>query len=180
MTVDESRRFNLLSLADLAMAATAVDSSGRALAIWTRGFRSGGRPDLSWSQYRPGTGWSAEASVRSLPLAADARSSSLALSIRNSGAGWAAWQQPDGLFAAGFDPVTGWAAPIRVDPVGTSFGNPQDRLALQVDRNGNALLIWRAFGDGATQFWFSTLDGASGLWTPAAAIADTRVDCHVA
>lgn len=154
---------------------TAADSSGRALAVWSRGFRSGGRPDLSWSQFRTGAGWSAEASLRPLPLAVDARSSSLTLSLQESGIGWAAWQQPDGLFAARFDPVSGWEAPVRVDPTGTSFGSSLSPLALQVDRNGNALLVWNAYVDSTTQFWFSALDGSSGRWTPASAIADTQV-----
>lgn len=156
--------------------ATAIDSSGRALAIWSRRFRSDGRPDLSWSQYRPGTGWSAEASLRPLPLAADSRSSSLTLSLQDSGAGWAAWQQPDGLFAARFDPVSGWKAPVLVDSTGTSYGSLLAPLALQVDRDGNALLAWMAYADGTTRFWFSALDGASGQWTPAAAIPDSQVD----
>jgi Bacterial Ig-like domain (group 2) len=154
---------------------TAVDTSGRAMAVWTRWFRTGGRPDLSWSQYRAGTGWSAEASLRPLPLAADARSSSPVLSLQDGGTGWAAWQQPDGLFAAGFNPSTGWSAPVLVDPTGTFFGDVGSPLALQVDRSGNALLVWKRYSDGATRFWFSTLTGSTGLWASAAAIPGTQM-----
>lgn len=154
----------------------AVDGSGRALAIWTSGFPKAGRPDLSWSQFRPGTGWSAAASLRPLPLSADARSASLTLSLHENGSGWAAWQQSDGLYAARFEPVRGWAAPVQVDRTGTGLGVFPNELAMQVDRNGNALLVWRTLAGGVTQFRSSVLNGSSGQWTPAMSIPDTQVD----
>lgn len=156
---------------------TGIDSSGRALAVWSGRFRSGGRPDLAWSQYRAGTGWSAPASLRPLPLAADTRSMSLKLSLQDNGTGWLAWVQPDGLFVARYDPVAGWAAPVQVVEASramiVSYVHP---LGLQVDARGNALLVWLAVSDSVTtQFWSSTLDGATGRWTPAAIIPNTQV-----
>lgn len=155
---------------------TAADSSGRALAVWSRGFSNGGRPDLSWSQYRASTGWSAEGSLRPLPLAADPRSSSLALSLQDTGTGWAAWQQPNGLFAARFSPDTGWSAPVLVDATGTSFGNILAPLALKVDRVGNGLLVWTAYANGFGSFQFSRLDSGTGLWSAAAPVPSGGID----
>ena len=156
---------------------TGIDNSGRALAVWSSRFRSGGRPDLAWSQYREGTGWSAPASLRPLPVAPDARSMSLKLSMQDNGAAWLAWVQPDGLFAARYDPVAGWAAPVQVvegsRAMIVSYVHP---LGLQVDVRGNALLVWLAVSDSVTtQFWSSTLDGASGRWTPAEVIPNSQV-----
>ena len=152
----------------------AADANGRALAVWSRGFSSGGNPDLAWSQYRPGMGWSAAESLR--PVSANPRSASLVLSMLDSGLAVAAWQQPDGLFAATFRPGAGWAVPVRVDAVGTSFGNPVARLLLKMDDTGGAVLVWTAFSNASGTFVFSTLSGSTAQWSAAASVPDSRID----
>lgn len=153
--------------------AIAAESNGRVLAVWSRWFQSSGRPDLSWVQFRPGVGWSAPASLRPLPLSTDARSSSLQLALQESGSGWAAWQQLDGLFAARFDSIDGWGPPVQVDPAGAFFGEP---VRLQLGRNGDGMLVWRAVIGGAIRLWFSLLNGTTGRWSQAAMVPGTDFD----
>ena len=153
--------------------AAGVDARGLAVAVWSRGFSTGARPDLSWSRYQPGAGWSVPVPVR--PSNANTRSSALSLAMNVSGAAVAAWQQPDGLFAARFNASSGFDAPTLVDSAGTPFGSLYE-TALSVDENGNALLIWAGITGFGGGFFCSWMDASSGSWTPAAMIPGSAVN----
>ncbi len=147
--------------------AVGVDARGAAVAVWTRRFSSGGRPDLSWSRYQPGAGWSAPAPLR--PFTTSSMSSALSVSMNDNGAAVVAWQQLDGLYAARFNGSPGWDAPVLVATHATPFG-PSLQTALGIDRNGNAVLLWPGSLEGSSGFYFSWLDVATGSWTAAAQI----------
>ena len=81
VTVLDHRRVDHDNRDQLAVSLTVgVDARGFAVAVWSRGFSVGARPDLSCSRYQPGAGWSVPGPVR--PSNANTRSSALSLAMK--------------------------------------------------------------------------------------------------
>mgnify|MGYP001602478425 FL=1 len=143
----------------------AIDASGNAIAVWSRGDNA--TLSIYAVRYVPGTGWSAPTLIET-DNTGNAYSPQIAFDA--SGNAIAVWSQFDGtrsnIYANRYTAGTGWgtAALIETDNAGVA-SNPQ----IAFDAGGNAIAVWSQF-DGARSIYANRYTATTGTWGTAALI----------
>ena len=159
------------------------DDSGNALASWYYLDRSAiGAGDYKShvfvANYNTNSGWGVPLLLQSDPAAYADRVTSV---IQHDGRAWAVWIERTfkdpvfpqfdnyAIFAAGYSPQTGWAAPEKVT------GDYPDIVLARVaaDGNGNPTILWlRDQFPSLTQTLYHTNRTAGGVWSPSVVVAE--------
>jgi hypothetical protein len=81
------------------------------------------------------------------------------------------------LYAASFEPSTGWSAPAKI--VAQLLEDPDLQLGIGIDAAGNGLVVWKA--DAAKGFASSVMESGSQAWSgPAAVVGSDAPGCSAA
>jgi hypothetical protein len=140
----------------------AVDGQGSALAVWVQGTDSGAfRPFTSRST--PHLGWEP---ARELDTVHPGDVQRPAVAVNEAGFGVAVWELHEGgrvdLYVTEYTPGSGWSAPhpleTRAEPVSTP--------RVEVDAQGNALVVWRQSDGTAESVWAARLVKDGGWSAP--------------
>lgn len=138
----------------------AVNGSGRALAVWNRG-------DVVMAASYAAGEWTG---IRTISLTGDAHDAEV--SIDEAGNGLAAWVVQGGapsVETVRFDAVTGqWDDVPRA--IANRFTGRTGQVALQQDRQGNAILVWAEQDGQVTQLRASRYLAASNSWQAAVSL----------
>lgn len=159
-----AERIEIRDSGDATAPSVAMDSSGRAIAIWSQS--SGTRTNLRANQYLPGSGWGTDERIED--ETGDVATPQIAMN--SAGNAVAVWVQHDGVtdsvWAARYTVGTGWNSGIRIE---ADDASADESPKVAIDPNGNALVVWfRA--SGGSQLWANRFDATDG-WGTAAALA---------
>lgn len=153
----------------------AVDPQGNAVAIWEQYDATGSRFDLWSNHYQPGIGWGIAQLVET-DDAGDADNPAIA--IDPSGTAIAVWRNRtgvDGLWSSHYVPGTGWDTPVRIEA--NSNGNSPRGQQIVVEKNGNAIAIWRLYDGTRDNIWWNRYTTGSG-WGTAQLLETTDIDVY--
>jgi hypothetical protein len=148
-------------------AKAAIDTAGRAIAVWLT--REPGTPtdNLMESHFDPGTGWSAPTALESNP--GDVVLFELAMD-QPSGRAVVVWTQRSdtragAVFARTFEPATGWSAAELIQSASTPAGQA-DRVSVGMDALGNVVAAWSQLDGTRISVW-GNHRAAAGTWSGA-------------
>ncbi len=143
------------TLTDSAPEALAINAAGNAIAVWNEG---GTNP--SANTYLAGSGWQT-----AVPVARLISFNKLQLAMSTNGSAMLVWQEGSNatIAAQRFVPGGGWQPIDILNPGTISSIDPQ----VQLDRDGNALVVWTRGG----AIRFSRYTAATDSWSAPAILA---------
>lgn len=150
----------------------AMTGTGDAFVVWR--FIVGGRSDIMGNHYVVGSGWGTEQFIET-----DNSGSALEprISVDAAGNGMAIWRQSNGtryvVYTSGYDPATGWGAPVQIEDSTGSAISPQLAFA----PNGDAVVVWSQ-SDGTRYSIWSNRHTATGWSTPLLLETDDSGDAY--
>lgn len=128
--------------------AIAMDGNGNALAVWSETTTSPSTSKVWGNRYSAGSGWQGATLLE--PMHANANRCDVAMNPQ--GVGLAVWQAPDfyafNIRFAPFDgtswqiPVGAMALEMEVAPLANTIGGLLPLPAVELDSQGNAIVIW--------------------------------------
>ncbi|VAW61951.1 hypothetical protein MNBD_GAMMA09-178 [hydrothermal vent metagenome] len=140
----------------------AVDSSGKALAVWQQ---YDGSDYSIWANRFDGTNWDSAERIET----GTGHAYSPQIAVDSSGKALAVWRQSDGIrssiWANRFD-GTNWGSAELIETGTRDAYDPQ----IAVDSSGKALVVWRQYDGIRYNIWASRFDGTS--WGSAELIED--------
>lgn len=143
-----------LSIGGSCCAKVAMDTAGRALAVWFTLEAGTPNDNLVASRFDPGSGWSAPVALESSPR--DVMNVDLAMDPA-SGRAVVMWTQGSdtsvsAAWARHFDPASGWTATQPVQSAGTPAGRA-DQITVGIDDQGNAVAAWSQLDGTRISIW---------------------------
>jgi len=141
----------------------AIDSSGRAVAVWSQlDSPSSSTTSLWGSRYVPGSGWG---TPQLLESNAGAVSGIYLAMDRSSGRAMVAWRQLTtttyDLWAKSYDPTAGWGTTTSLESLSGIVGV----ASVGVDSSGNAMAVWSQIGPSVRYSIYASRYTFGGSWS---------------
>jgi hypothetical protein len=150
-----------------------MDGSGNAIAVWRQDYEG---PEwlslITANRFTPGGGWGTPAPIEEVPF----YSREPHIAMNDNGTAMAVWlrsahgaELSSGIWSRRFTPTDGWEPePALVQSLGDySTSDAYPRIA--VDRRGDALVAWHAYGSMEDQNWSSHYSPEAG-WDSSVAL----------